>query len=103
MQLEERRRRLVAESDQLRQRFADEGAQLQAATVWVEAGFSAAKLVLDWWPLIAAGAGFVLARKRRGWLRLLARALSLWRIVRRIFPFWKEFFAKPAAAKEPSG
>ena len=92
----------MAESDQLRGQFAAEGAELQSSAAWIETGYLAAKLVRDWWPLIAAGAGFLVTRKRRGWLRLLARALSLWRIVRRIFPYWKEFFAKPAPAKEPS-
>jgi hypothetical protein len=92
----------VAESDQLRGQFAAESTELQSAAAWIETGYLAAKLVRDWWPLFATGAGFLMTRKRRGWLRLLARALSLWRIVRRIFPLWKEFFSEKKPAENPT-
>jgi len=95
-EIEQDRQRLVTQSGELRQYLAAEGAELRVAASWIETGYSVARLMLDWWPLIATGAGFLMTRKRRGWLRLFARALSLWRIVKRLFPFWKVFFAEPA-------
>ena len=101
--IEARRLLLLAQSEQLRQRFAAEGTELQAATRWMETGYSVARSLLGWWPLIATGIGFFATRKRKGFLAIVGRAFSAWRIAKRFVPLWKEFFPGGTAGEEASG
>lgn len=83
--LEARRRVLVAESQQLRQRLAGELQPLRAAAGWLERGYSRVQSLKPFWPLLAAGAGFFVARKRKSLLGTVGKGLSLWRLGRKVF------------------
>jgi len=98
--LDARRRQLLLESSQLRRRFATECGQLQVATSWIETGYSVVQSVRGYWPLIAAGAGFLLTRKRGGALPSLGRIWSVWKMARQALTLWRDF--STAASKEPT-
>ncbi len=87
-QLEERRRELVAQSARHRQQLAAELAQLRSAATWVETGFSLARSIRDYWPVLAAGAALFRPRKRGGLLSALGKGWSLWRLARKLAGLW---------------
>ncbi len=98
-QLAERRRLLLAESERLRHRLAEETAELQVAAGWIERGVGFVQSLQAWWPLVAAGAGFFMARKRGGWLQLFGKAWSIWRVVKQFEPLWRQFSSANPPAK----
>lgn len=89
--LADRRRLLLAESERLRRQLGTEIGQLQAATGWIESGYSLLKSVRPYWPLVVAGAGFLLTRKRGRPLSSLDRIWSVWRIAKKAIHFWQQF------------
>ena len=96
-QLEERRRRLVAESDQCRQQVARELEQLRPIALWAEKGYSLAQSLRSWWPAMALASGFLLTRRgitrKRGFLlRALGKAWSGWQLGKRLAPLWRRLF-----------
>ncbi len=91
--VQERRRILLAESEQLRQQLAADAARLQAAAAWVDTGYSLAQSLRTYWPLFAAAAGFVIARRRGGWMRSLGKLWSVWKVARKLKPVWHLFSA----------
>lgn len=88
--LEERRRRLRAESDRLRCQLGTEIGQLQAATCWLRTSYSLLQSVRAVWPLIVAGAGFLVARKRGGLLNSLGRLWSIWKMAKKLIHVWQQ-------------
>ena len=90
---------LVAESDHLRQRFANESAEIKAAAAWVDTSYTLVQSLRAWWPLAAAGAGLFVARKRGSWLRLIGKAWSLWRIAKKVEPLWRRFSSASTPAQ----
>jgi len=88
--LEARRQLLLAESESLRNQLGTEIGQLQAATGWLKTGFSFFQLARPYWPLVVAGAGFLISKKRSGTLSALDRILSAWRIAKKAFHFWRQ-------------
>ncbi len=102
-QLERRRLLLLAESEYLRRRFAGDLDRFQAAAAWLDTGFSVVQSLRAYWPLFAAGAGFLATRKRRGWLRSLGKLWTLWKVARRFWPLWRLFSSTPSAPASSSG
>jgi hypothetical protein len=88
--LEVRRQRLLAESSRLRTQLGTEIGQLHATTGWLKSGFSFFQSARPYWPLVVAGAGFLLTKKRSGTLRALDRILAVWRIAKKAFHFWRQ-------------
>ena len=86
--LAQRRRLLLAESERYRQQIAGHLDNLRPAAAWAERGYSLVRSLCSSWPLLAAAAGFLIARKRhpsrkRGFLlRTLGKAWSLWRLAK---------------------
>ena len=84
----QRRRLLLAESECYRQLIAGQLDNLRPAATWVERGYSLVRSLRSSWPLLAAAAGFFIARKRppsrtRGLLfRVLAKGWSVWRLAK---------------------
>jgi hypothetical protein len=95
--LTERRRRLVAESDQLRQQLDAELAGVRAAGAWVDRGFALMRSVGRVWPLVAGVAGFVVARKNKSRLGQLGRLWSYWRLARKAGAIWSRWTSEPAS------
>ena len=89
--LADRRRLLLAESERLRRQLGTEVGQLQATTGWIKAGYSLLRTAHTYWPLVVAGAGFLLTRKRSGPLSSLDRILSVWRIAKRLIHLWQQY------------
>ena len=103
--LANRRRLLLAESDRLRRQLGAEIDQLQAATDWIKTGYSLLQFVRSYWPLVVAGAGFLLTRQRRSPLSVLERIGSVWRIAERLFHLWQQYStesAPPEKERRPS-
>ncbi|SPE50865.1 hypothetical protein SBV1_1220062 [Verrucomicrobia bacterium] len=83
--IEEHRRQLVAESQRLREQLDADLAPLRAAAGYVEKGCSAVRSLAPYAPLLAAAAGFLVVRKKGGFLRLLKRAWSASRVALKLF------------------
>ena len=98
--LEERKRWLIAESDQYRQEIADALDNIRATTAWVQRGYSVMGMVRTYWPLVASLAGFLFVRKRLSWVRKLGKAWSLWRLGRRLFGLWRSRASHSAPVEE---
>lgn len=95
--ISERRRALLAESDNLRQQVAMELNELERAAAWVEKGYSVAASLRTWWPVAAAGAGVFLGMGRGGLLAKLGKVWSLWRIARKGLGLWRQYVGSQAA------
>jgi hypothetical protein len=89
--LENRRRQLLAESERLRHQLRAEIGQLQATTGWLKVGFSLLQSARSYWPLVVAGTGFLLTRKRSGPLSLFDKIWSVWRIAKKLINFWQQY------------
>ena len=87
--LEVRRQRLLAESERLRRQLDTEIGQLHATTGWLKSGFSFFQSARPYWPLVVAGAGFLLTKKRSATLSTLDRIWSVWGIAKKAFHFWR--------------
>jgi len=94
--LEERRRRLIAESNRLRGQFGTEIGQLQAATSWVKTGYSLLQSVRAYWPLIVAGTGFLMTRKRGSLLSSLGKIWSVWKMAQKVMHVWQQSSTEPS-------
>ena len=84
-----RRRQLVLESSQLRRQADADLARLAETLTWVERGYSVLQSVRSYWPLLVGAAGFLVARKKGGWVRSLGRLFSMWRVARRLVRLWQ--------------
>ena len=93
-EIEERRRRLVAESERLRGELAIEAANLCASLTWVARGYEIVRSLRSVWPVAATVAGFVVARKGSGWFRSLGKFWSLWRAGQRALTLWRSRAAR---------
>ena len=89
--LEQRRGLLVAESDRYRQQIAGEVVHLQRAATWTERGYALFRHLRSSWPLIAALAGFVIARRRRSVFRTVRKGWSWWRLLKTLARLWTAF------------
>ena len=89
--LKERRRLILAESERLRCQLGTEIGQFRAATVWIKTDCSLLQSVRVCWPLVVAGAGFLIARKRGGLLRSLVRIWSVWDMAKKLVLGWQQF------------
>jgi hypothetical protein len=95
--LAERRRLLLAESERYRQAIAAQVKNLGPTAVWLDRGYSLARSLRSSWPLLAAAAGFLLARKRRSeragrsLLHLLRRIWAWWRRYQTVTSLWRRF------------
>jgi hypothetical protein len=98
-QLEARRRELVAESERHRQQLTAELEQLRSAATWVETGFSLARSLRTYWPVLAAGAALFGARKRGSLLGALGKGLSLWRLVKKLSGLWGRRAPEPESSR----
>jgi hypothetical protein len=78
----------VAESARYRQQLDAELAQLRSVATWVETGFSLARSLRDYWPVLATAAALFGARKKGGLLSALGRGWSLWRLVKKLSGLW---------------
>ena len=92
--LEVRRQRLLAESERLRSQLGAELGQLHATTGWLKTGYSIFQSARPYWPLVVAGAGFLLTTKRRSTLSVLDRIGSIWRIAKKAFYLWRQYSDK---------
>ncbi len=103
--LAERRERLLAESDRLRQQVAEDITRLEPLFGWADRGYSVARSVITAWPLLAGAAGFLIARKRRGTVSTLTRILSWWKLGRKAYGLWRAFSSRssrpPQASEAP--
>lgn len=86
--LEERRRALVAESARHRQQLTDELARLRSATTWIDTGFSLARSLLAYGPVLATAVSLLRTRERGGMLRALRTSWSLWQLARKLARLW---------------
>jgi hypothetical protein len=100
--LEEHRRRLIAESDRLRQQVAGELARLHTAAAWLDRGHALVQSTRYLWPFIAGAAGFFVTRKRRGVLGTVTRILSWWRLGKRLVGLWGLLSAQSPACDKPT-
>ena len=98
--LEARRQLLVAESEQHRRQLADSVEDLRARLTWVEMGYSAARSLVDFWPILSSAAGLFVRRKRGFWWRVLEKGLSLWRLGRIMNGFWQRYSSESASSGE---
>jgi hypothetical protein len=90
--LAERRRQLIAESDRCRQEIARELKSLGAVTAWAEKGYSVARSVRAWWPVLGVAAGFLITRRKGSLFRALAKGWSWWQIGKRFAPMWRRAY-----------
>lgn len=98
--LEARRRMLVAESEQHRRQLTGNLENLRSGLTWVEVGYSAARSLVDYWPILASAAGLLFGRKRGSRWRVLERGLSLWRLGRVMAGFWRRYSSESASSDE---
>ena len=94
--LEDRRRLLLTESGRLRRQLSTEIGQLQAATGWMKTGYSLLQSARSYWPLVVAGAGFLITKKRGGLLNSLDRIWSVWRIAKKLIHLWQQSSTEPS-------
>ncbi len=80
----ERRRQLVARSDELRSQLADDFGAVKTSAVWVERGYSWIRSGRAIWPLLAGAAGLALAFRKGGWLGAAEKMVSVFRFARRM-------------------
>lgn len=99
-QLEARRQSLAAEGEVLRRHLAAETAHLQAATAWVQTGYTAFQSIRPWWPVLVAVIGFFFARKPIGALKSAGKLWSWWRIAQKLFRLWRRFSSKTSSAED---
>ena len=98
-QLEERRRRLLVESESYRQQIAREVEALRSAAAWADRGYSMARSVRSLWPALTLLGGIFAARKGGFLLRTLGKGWSLWQLGKRLEPVWRRWldhFSKSA-------
>lgn len=90
--LAERRRQLLAESERNRQTMARELRNLGGVVAWGEKGYSVARTLQGWWPVVGLVGGLLVTRGRGGLFRLIAKGWSWWQIGRRIAPMWRQAY-----------
>ena len=91
---------LVAESEQHRRQLAGNFENLRAGLMWVEAGYSAARSLVDYWPILASAAGLLFGRKCGSRWRVLERGLSLWRLGRVLSGLWRRYLSESTFSSE---
>ena len=84
--IEERRRLLLARSEQYRQQLAVEIENLRTTAVWVERGYFTFKKLRNIWPVAVTVAGFLIARKRRA---VVQTGSSLFRNATKLLSWWR--------------
>jgi hypothetical protein len=96
--LAERKRLLLARSQQYRQQMAADIENLETAALWIERGYVAMNRIRRVWPLIATAAGFLMARKGRAVVKTsgsilgkLAKVLSMWRIGKKLTGLYRSY------------
>src|SRR5437763_916314 len=99
--LAERRRLLVAQSEEYRQEIVAEMENIAAATAWIERGYSTLRSFRSVWPLVAAVAGAFMARKGGFILRNAGKAWSLWQLARKLLRTWQRRPADSTPQDEP--
>jgi hypothetical protein len=92
-EIEERRRRLVAESSRLRGELAIEVGNVCASLTWVARVYEIMRSLRSVWPVAATVAGFVVVRKG-GWFRSLGKLWSLWRAGQQALTLWRSRAAR---------
>lgn len=88
--LEAHKRLLAAESEALRRTLARDLAPVVETVAWVERGWEWVRALRVFWPLAAAAAGFAATRERSGWLGMVRKAWSVWRMASQVLAFWRE-------------
>lgn len=96
--LAERKRLLLARSEQHRQQMSAEIENLQTTALWVERGCGAMKKIRTVWPLIATAGGFLMARKGRAVVKTggsilgkVGKVLTWWRIGKKLTGLWRSY------------
>ena len=87
-ELEERRRSLVAESEQLRRRAAGELAGLGEALGWIRDGYALFESVNSLWSIVEAGIGVVAARKDSGRFGTFKKVWAWWQLAQKLAKMW---------------
>lgn len=76
-----RRRKLVAQSEELRDRLAEDLSRLDPALGWIERGYALVQS-RAFLPLVSVAGGLFVARSRSRWLAKGARLFSAWRVAK---------------------
>ena len=92
-QLLARRQVLLEESARLREQLFEDVCNLQRACSWVDRGYSVFFSVRSWWPVLAGAAGLFIGTRRGGFIGKIGKVWSLWRLARKGFTMWQEYFS----------
>jgi len=100
--LAERRRLLLARSEQQRQQMSAELDNLRPTAAWVERGYSLVHTLRSVWPLVATAAGLLVATKGGSIFRSAGKIWSLWRIGRKFIGLWRRGSSASAPSEDRS-
>jgi hypothetical protein len=97
----ERRRILIARSDQLRGQLAADIGNLRPVVGWIERGYSIAVSLYSFLPIIGGLAGFMVGRRKTSVMGKVTKAWSYWRIGRKMFGLIKDrFFSRGSSTEQ---
>ena len=100
--LAERKRELLARSQQLRQQIASDVENLRPVAAWVDRGYLLTRSLRSAWPFVGGLAGFFLTRKKASLWRTAGKLWSYWRIGKRLADIWR-MYAPKGPPPEPEG
>jgi hypothetical protein len=101
--LEERRRRLLIESEVNRRMLVAHARDLQGAIKWIDNGASLWRNFRRYALILAPVAAYLLVRRKGKTSGLLEKAAGWARLFQRFARIWESFQTRPGRAGEPAG